>query len=539
MDNEQCIEERCFGRVFLGADIMKLRQKAVLVIFTMTCILFAAFFVTSRVLVLSGFMSVERTEANEEMHRALFAVHTEVNELENFETDYAVWNDTYRFVVAPHPGGVESTPYIQSNFVDETYTSLRINLVAMYNSDGSLVYGKMYISKLGQQPLPSSIRSLVTAPRFNLLIHTGPKDWREGIIMLPQGPMLVASEPIVTSNMQGPLHGSMIFGRFLDSTELTLLSQQSGLSLERLPLTNMPSVNGTVTLAQNIKVPFSVVDTNEEQLSAYAEYPDISGQPAFVMKLTEQRTIYSKGIELLRYFEIFLFILSFVYGICTLLFLDLTVLRRVRRFVEQIQKIDHELDDKAVVNIDGTDELGQLQRTFNGLMVRLRASRKRIWQQANHDSLTGLANRNKFYILMEDALSSTDRGRHGFAILFIDIDRFKQINDKYGHDVGDMLLCAIAKRLEEAVGHHGVAVRLGGDEFLALWWDSKTKQDAESARGHVHGMMKEPYRLRDDLVFQIGTSVGVSLYPEDGIELEMLLKKADRDMYKRKHAHYI
>lgn len=517
---------------------MKLRQKAVLVILVMTSILFAVFYFTSRVLVLSGFTSLEQSEANEDMNRALYAIHTELNELENFVADYAIWNDTYQFVVKPYPNGVENTPYIQSNYVDTTYTSLRLNLIAMFNQEGSLVYGKMYRSKSGQQPLPSSVYSLVKAPRFRLLVHNGPKDWHEGIIMLPQGPMLVASEPILTSNMQGPLHGAMIFGRFLDSAELALLSRQSGLSLGEIPLTQMPSITGAVALTQNEKIPFSVVDASENQLKAYAEYPDVSGQPAFVMQMNESRIIYNKGFELLRYFEVFLLVLSVVYGGCTLLFLDWTVLRRVRRFAQSIRKIDDEPNDKAVVNVDGTDELGQLQRAFNGLMVRLGASRKRIWHQAYHDSLTGLANRNKFYILMEDALRSMDRGNHGFAILFIDIDRFKQINDRYGHDIGDMLLCAIARRLEETVGNHGVAVRLGGDEFLALWWDAKTEQEAESIREHVQTVMKEPYRLRDDLIFQIGTSVGVGLYPKDGIELEMLVKKADRDMYKRKHAHY-
>ncbi len=514
---------------------MNLRQKAILIIPLITIVLFAVFCFTSRALVLSSFTTLEQNDAKANMKRALYAVYTDANQLENVASDYAVWDDTYQFVVKPHPNGIQNSAYIQSNYVDTTYSSLRVNLIAIFKNDDSLLYGKMFDASTGQQPLPDWMRSLLKAPRFSLMVHHGVKDWHEGVVMLPQGPMLVVSLPIVTSNMQGPSHGTMVFGRILDNTEWDLLSRQSGLPLQALPLTQMVNPVGTVSSQSGQAIPFASLDASKDLLNAFVEYPDISGRAAFVLKFSEQRTIYQQGVEMLTYFEVFLLALSIVYAVCTLLFLDWAVLRRITRFVHRIRDIDDEPNDKMVVDVDSKDELGELQRAFNALMVRLRESRRRIWHQAYHDSLTGLANRNKFYILIEDALRSMDRGNHGFAILFIDIDKFKPVNDKYGHDIGDMLLCSIAQRLEQAIGNHGVAVRLGGDEFLALWWEVKTEQEVETIRESVQSVMKEPHRLREDLVFQIDTSVGVGLFPKDGVTLDVLLQKADRDMYRRKH----
>ncbi|MGE5624133.1 MAG: putative bifunctional diguanylate cyclase/phosphodiesterase [Bacillota bacterium] len=152
---------------------------------------------------------------------------------------------------------------------------------------------------------------------------------------------------------------------------------------------------------------------------------------------------------------------------------------------------------------------------------------------ANYDHLTGLPNRTLFMDRMEQALARARRSRHPMSLLFIDVDRFKSVNDSLGHNVGDQLLYQIGQRLLECVRTSDTVARLGGDEFTVIIEDCMEAQAVTLTCERILGSLSESMLLEGTEV-NLGCSIGVSMYPTDGTTVQALLQNADSAMYKAK-----
>lgn len=153
--------------------------------------------------------------------------------------------------------------------------------------------------------------------------------------------------------------------------------------------------------------------------------------------------------------------------------------------------------------------------------------------QANHDGLTGLPNRNLLADRLGQALSYTDRNRTQAAVLFVDLDHFKFINDSLGHDTGDRLLEITAERLVECVRATDTVARHGGDEFVVVLPDLTNGEDAANIARKIQGAVYQPFKLSDHELM-LSCSTGISMYPGDGEDAQTLLKNADAAMYRAK-----
>ena len=187
-------------------------------------------------------------------------------------------------------------------------------------------------------------------------------------------------------------------------------------------------------------------------------------------------------------------------------------------------------DLTASVPSERRDEIGELARTFNDLQKRLLT-----------DRLTGIANREALTRRLENRIERHRRRRHErtFALLFVDLDRFKPINDRFGHEVGDRVLAEVSSRLERSVREHDVAARFGGDEFVVLLDEIEHRGDALAVAEKLHEVLAQPYEAIAELTdeparYCRGASIGVAIYPEDGRTVDTLLCCADRRMYTRK-----
>jgi len=157
-----------------------------------------------------------------------------------------------------------------------------------------------------------------------------------------------------------------------------------------------------------------------------------------------------------------------------------------------------------------------------------------IAHMARYDFLTGLPNR----VVLEEALAQAiERARlaeRHFALLFVDLDRFKNINDTHGHSAGDQILRDVANRLQAVVGSDGLVCRYGGDEFVVLLEELETPQQVEPLLGRLQRAVACPTDIGFGLLMQVSPSIGVSFYPQDGDEAETLLKHADAALYQAK-----
>ena len=180
------------------------------------------------------------------------------------------------------------------------------------------------------------------------------------------------------------------------------------------------------------------------------------------------------------------------------------------------------------VGIRRSDEIGQLARSFETMQQRLQT-----------DGLTRLANRDAFMLRLRHKVSQAAPGEGGFAVLFVDLNRFKRINDQFGHSVGDRVLIEIAQRLRSTVRSQDLVARLSGDEFVILLDRVEGRESLERVRQQIQAALKQPLQaLGKESVADtdFGGSVGEALFPQDGVDAETLLKKADGRMYKHKFA---
>ena len=160
---------------------------------------------------------------------------------------------------------------------------------------------------------------------------------------------------------------------------------------------------------------------------------------------------------------------------------------------------------------------------------------EQVEHQAYHDALTGLPNRRLFRDRLTVALAHARRMSQPLAVMFLDLDRFKDVNDTLGHSLGDELLKAVAVRLKAALRQEDSIARMGGDEFTILLANVKTPEDAAKVAQKILDVVAQPVRIEGTELF-VTTSIGIALYPEDGDTAEALLKNSDHAMYRAKEA---
>lgn len=157
----------------------------------------------------------------------------------------------------------------------------------------------------------------------------------------------------------------------------------------------------------------------------------------------------------------------------------------------------------------------------------------RLVRLARFDSLTGLTNRHAFTQLLSQVIARASRAEGKVALLFLDLNRFKQVNDNLGHEVGDLLLREVALRLKQSVREGDVLSRLGGDEFTVIIESVNTARNAVSVAQNIIASFEEPFHILEHEI-HIGASIGIALFPDSALDTKALLKCADIAMYKAK-----
>lgn len=207
--------------------------------------------------------------------------------------------------------------------------------------------------------------------------------------------------------------------------------------------------------------------------------------------------------------------------------------REVKRFSS-----DHDVGELPTAR---QDEIGELARGFDEMQKRIRSamaeldtSRNRLAHMARHDTLTGLPNRSVFVDRLEHAILAARRNGGCLAVLFIDLDRFKLINDSHGHGVGDQALVQTAAQLRSTVREVDTVARWGGDEFVILLEAMDEEHEARRVAETLLERFAHPLPV-GELKLDLGVSIGISMYPRDAFDAAELIQRADEAMYLAKH----
>lgn len=289
--------------------------------------------------------------------------------------DWSAWDDTYAFIEN------RNSSYLESNLVPGTLQSLRVNLVLFVDTAGKLVYGTSFDATSGKlMPISNVVRQrLVLGDR--LLQHPAPSSRLTGLWVLPEGPMLITSQPIVTSEGSGSIRGTLIMGRALDSLEVERLSRITHLPLTiyRINDAALPPDFQAARSTLSQETPLTFFPLRGQSMAGYTLLNDIYGQPALLLRVEIPREIYQQGQTSLNYLVVAVVLTGLIFGGVTLLLLERLVLSRLTQFSSDVRQIGQSGDfSMRVQSVSGADELPLLAKDVNRMLEALEQSQAEI-----------------------------------------------------------------------------------------------------------------------------------------------------------------
>ncbi|MEM9244260.1 MAG: PAS domain S-box protein [Cyanobacteria bacterium P01_F01_bin.153] len=338
-------------------------------------------FSTASGLLLRDFRSLETQDVQLDVQRALGVLSDNATDLDATAQDYAEWDDTYAFMSDRNPA------YLRSNFLDRTFDYLRLNILVILDSQGHTVYSQGYsLDNQRFREVSESFNESLTAGKLLPEAVTGrdqsPSFRKNGLLVLPEGPMLVASRSIVTSDGTGAVRGTLIVGRYLTGGEQERLTRLTQLQVTLHPLATDEDDRDRAAIADLLEdnAPDSVIRPLDEKSTAgYAIVNDLYGQPAMLVRTVIERRIFAQGKLSLRYLLVLLVFIGLVFGGITLVLLERLVLARLTRVSDSVGAIASSGDVSMRVEVlNGTDELADLVTVLNGALDRVEESQEAL-----------------------------------------------------------------------------------------------------------------------------------------------------------------
>jgi PAS domain S-box-containing protein len=344
-----------------------LRQKTLLIIGITMFAAVGSLFLLSRIVLLRGYARLEEDFASQNLERAASALTNELNTLDRTTSEYAAWDQSYAYLHGRNPG------YIKSEFPAPTFQQLKVSFVVILDNSGHKVFSKGFdLARGGEAPVPDGLDENLKAGS-SILNHKSLDSRVMGILMLRDGPVLMDSRPVLTSDAQGPIAGTLIMGRALDSAEVQHLSEiiHVPLSVERLDdkalYADFQSARGTISA----RSPAHIRAIDQDFLTAHEVLDDIYGRPAINLRIILQRTIYAQGQTTLLQFSLLLLAAGLIFGAGTLYLLERVILSRVANLSDGITHIGASGNLSARLEVRGKDELTYLGTAINSMLEDL------------------------------------------------------------------------------------------------------------------------------------------------------------------------
>jgi C4-dicarboxylate-specific signal transduction histidine kinase/sensor domain CHASE-containing protein len=343
---------------------MNIQRKTLLITGTALTVGILVLYLVLRSIVSFGFLRVEEKEAQDETRHVVDLIGDDVKSLERIARDYASWDETYRFLGDGNPG------YIRDNLTLATLMNLQTNAMIFVRPDHSVLYARaMDLLKGASVPVsPALLQALAAAP--DLTTHPTTHSRKAGIVALPEGPMLVASLPVLTNEDEGPVRGSLVAVRALDAGMIGRAERIIGVQVALRPF-DEPSPPPDFGVARSVLAAgtgsFSrPIDAN--RFAGYAVLADIHGRPVYLVRAIIGREIWAQSRSTLRYSLLSLVIVSLIFSLATAITLKTLILARLRNLTTQVRSIGQAPcgeEARREIVMEGNDELSDLARVAN------------------------------------------------------------------------------------------------------------------------------------------------------------------------------
>lgn len=354
---------------------MTIRKKALLAITVIFVGLIVILFVISRFVLLENLNKLEKDNTSRDVERVLNVWAYTVSDLVSTTTDWSSWDDTYAFLEDGN------SKYINSNLVDNTFIGIRLNLMLFIDSSGKTVFSKAFDLNSGEEiPVPQSLQARLTEDGL-LLSPSSTGNQISGLLVLPENPpLLIASLPILHSDDSGPIRGTLIFGRYLDSTEVNRLGELTSLSLAYYRTDDMALSADIREIYPSLsqETPILTRPLNAQRIAGYSLIKDIYGNPGLILKVDMPRDIYQEGQRGITYLMLTIIAVGIVFGLLAAWIADKQGLSRLKKLAGSIESIATSGNISERVITTGNDEISSVANSVNSMLEALQLSENRL-----------------------------------------------------------------------------------------------------------------------------------------------------------------
>ena len=483
------------------------RQLRPLILFCVVTLIALAIVVALAARGLMGsFGQVERSATRQKTEQVYRAFEADLRQLFISDRDYAEWDAAEEYIQTRDPA------FIEGNFSVETLTSMHVDLVWIIDRDGKDIYSTLVDRRSKTAVTPAPRAMLEQFRRFQTKERTlRERSPAERTVQTSHGLAAVSAVEISRSDYSDPTGAIMLFARFIEQADIQRVQETSQLPVVMVPLAASRGRKATLPAdvsawAAKAKTPTYVRTIDGEHITGYALIRDIDLRPVAVFATSGPREISALGSRTTWYLLSSVVALFLAFG-ATAAGLVLRLLKMQKREFEHRQ---HAAEQK-------------------------RLNEHNLAKQAQQDALTGLPNRLYLHARLPRLLQKMAGSDRLLAVVYLDVDNFKNVNDSRGHNCGDQLLQVVGRRLRAAVSTHDVVARMGGDEFVivaSLMPDLETiDRFAERLQAAVCADM-----VIEKQTVNVSASMGLAVYPRDGADMETLFKHADIALFQAKEA---
>jgi diguanylate cyclase (GGDEF)-like protein len=451
-----------------SVEFMILRKK-ILLILSLTSIGFigAVYGITSSIL-LNSFRQVEVRDTQQQVERVQSVVDNRLTSLESTSLDWSSWDETYAFMNGENPD------YIRDNFYNRVFVNFQLNWALLVQPSGHILFGKGFDLE-HQKPiaLPPNWEQTLPPGLWQPDVLPNSPSKAKGLARLPDGWALVIAQPIRTEGSQDPENGTLIFGQTFDDRFVSQLAQTTHVTLHAYSV-------GDGQLPADVQTAYSVLSQeqkiwvhplNADWVAGYTLLLDLEERPAVILRVEVPRTIYQQGHKSLSDLLLGLLVLSGLFGSIFSAIVRI-LLKRLEQYVSEL----FEARELAI--------------------------------EARFDALTQLPNRREFERRLDSVIAFSQRQNQCHVLCFLDLDRFKIINDTCGHAAGDELLRQVAALMQARVRSTDLLARLGGDEFGLLLYHCPLEQAQAIAENLLAAIQAFRFNWQGEQ-FSIGVSLGM------------------------------
>ncbi|MEI7434170.1 MAG: CHASE4 domain-containing protein [Methanomicrobiales archaeon] len=349
---------------------MDLRAKTLIIFGAGLLLIIAGFTVYSSYVLQKSYADIEHAEVGQELEQVKFDIENELSTLDSTLLDWSSWDDTYHFAQG------DNSVFIKENLQKETFQTLDLNFILLFNRSGDLVYASAYNKSTGdlEQVSPSLLNTVKEDNPLFIFDAPGRSSSVGGLFFVDSQPSIAAVRPILKNNGDGPAEGIMVMGRNFDENRVDKLSKSTGVTvtfIDPATLSQTPSLRsipGQLT-SENFTVRYL---DNPDTVVAYTQLKELSNAPAsYILEVKEPRVIYQSGISTIHSFLFIVLIAGLIFGILSLILIDRFILSRVGTITTDVLKIGSDKESNRIREVAGNDELTQLSRAINQMLEKI------------------------------------------------------------------------------------------------------------------------------------------------------------------------